>query len=69
MWKDISTAPRVHGVHDVGLAIIDDRVRELRCPCFHTGEGWVNAETLQELAVKPTHRREAPITAFLCCCG
>jgi hypothetical protein len=66
MWKDISTAPRVR---EVELAVIDDHVQELRYPCFHTGKGWVNAETLQELAVKPTHWQEAPITAFLCCCG
>jgi hypothetical protein len=56
MWQPIATAPFDR---DLELAVIDkDGTHALVFACRRVANGWVNAETMREIDVHPTHWRE-----------
>ena len=55
MWQDISGAPFGQ---DLELAVIDyDGPHALVFPCRRVLSGWIDAETLKRIDVRPTHWR------------
>lgn len=66
MWKNIDTAPFDR---DLELAIIGDEVRAIPFPCMRSSRGWINAETLKPLEIRPTHWQSWPVVTYLNCCG
>ncbi len=66
MWKDVSTAPRDQYL---AVAIIDKEVHAKTFPCILTRDGWLNAETMRQLEVSPTHWHNWPAMTYFSCCG
>ena len=66
MWRNIALAPFDS---EVELAVINDSVNALEFPCLRTEDGWLNAVTLKEITVAPTHWRSWPAVTYFCCCG
>jgi len=55
-WRSISIAPFER---ELALAVIDnDGVHALVFPCRRALDGWINARTLENIDVYPTHWRE-----------
>jgi hypothetical protein len=55
MWEPVSSAP--YG-HDLELAVIEREIpHALAFPCRRVLDGWINAETMKPVAVRPTHWR------------
>jgi hypothetical protein len=66
MWQDISTAPPEQYL---AIAAIDTEVQAMMFPCVLTIDGWLNAETMKQLEISPTHWRKWPAMTYFCCCG
>jgi hypothetical protein len=55
MWQPISTAPFGR---DLELAVIDNDVpHALAFPCRRASNGWINAQSMKPVDVRPTHWR------------
>jgi hypothetical protein len=55
MWEPISTAPFGR---DLELAVIDKDVpHALAFSCRRVSNGWINAESMKPVDVRPTHWR------------
>lgn len=65
-WRDIASAPFGCVIE---LARIDGERQQLGRPCIRDTEGWLDAATMQPVAVSATHWRHwRPDVLPMCCC-
>jgi hypothetical protein len=65
-WRDITSAPFGYVIE---LAVIDDDQHPLGFPCVRHASGWLDAATMQPVAVSATHWRYwQPDVLPMCCC-
>jgi len=64
-WREIATAPFDR---EIELAVIGDRIGVLEGGRLRHGNGWLDAETLQPVAVNATHWRYRTVLLPMSCC-
>jgi hypothetical protein len=64
-WREIATAPFDR---EIELAVIGDRVGLVEGGRLRHGNGWLDAETLQPVAVTATHWRYRHMILPMSCC-
>jgi hypothetical protein len=64
-WREIATAPFDR---EIELAVIGDRIGLVEGGRLRHGNGWLDAETLQPVAVNATHWRYRTILLPMSCC-